>query len=65
MILSCFKSYYAEHIPMVTYAVVLDGRQIFETKDYWVGVACCLAWRKNNPREDSKRVSLKIKSGAL
>ena len=65
MILSCFKTYYAEHVPTVTYTVVLDGQQILETKDYFVAIAYCLEWRKNNPHEDIKRLYLRIKSDAL
>lgn len=61
MILSCFRSAYIERIPEIIYVVTLDGNFVWETTDYLSGVAACIAWRKNNPREDKKRVKLHMK----
>ena len=49
-----------ERIVDVGYSVELDGKLVLMTKDYLVGLAACIAWRKNNPRENKKRISMKI-----
>lgn len=62
MTISCFKQVYIETIQTIIYVVTIDGKAIWETSDYLSGVAACVAWRRNNPREDKKRVKLHIKS---
>lgn len=56
--ISNFKQVYVEKIYYIDNLVVLDGEVIFRTKDYLLGVAMCLAWRKNNPLEDKRRIKL-------
>ena len=51
---------YINPLPEVGYSVELDGNSILLTKNYLHGLAACIAWRKNNPREDKKRISMKI-----
>lgn len=56
--ISNYKQVYVEKIHYIDNLVVLDGEVIFRTKDYLLGVAMCVAWRKNNPREDKRRIKL-------
>lgn len=42
----------------ITYCVVLDGISILTTKDFSLGVECCLSWRKNNPHSNPARICL-------
>lgn len=47
-------------LPEVKYDVLLDGVLIRRVDDYLCGLAMCIAWRQNNPREDIKRIKLQI-----
>lgn len=58
MFVSAYQRVYFERIPIVRWRVLLDGKVLMEVDDYLVGVAACLAWRRNNPREDKHRIHL-------
>lgn len=49
-----------ERIPEVKYDVLLDGQLVRRVENYLCGLAMCITWRKNNPREDPKRIKLQI-----
>lgn len=49
-----------ERIPEVKYDVLLDGVLVRRVESYLYGLAMCIAWRKNNPQEDPKRIKIKI-----
>ena len=40
----------------VDYIVYLDDAEILRTKDYQVALACCIAFRRNHPGRDAKRI---------
>lgn len=42
----------------ITYCVVLDGISILTTKDFSLGIECCLSWRKNHPHSNPRRIRL-------
>lgn len=58
MFVSTYRKIYVERAPVIKWRVLLDGELLMEVEDYLVGVAACLAWRRNNPREDKHRIRL-------
>lgn len=44
--------------PVIRYAIMLDGVSVWETTDYLAAVAACMAYRKNHPRTNPRRVCL-------
>lgn len=44
----------------VDYIVYLDGAELLRTKDYQVALACCIAFRRNHPKRDAKRIRTNI-----
>lgn len=47
-------------VPLVTYRVTLDDVKLFDSQDYVLCMGAVTAWRKNNPREDKKRMAIRI-----
>lgn len=58
MFVSQYRRVYVERVPVIKWRVLLDGNLLMEVEDYLVGVAACMAWRRNNPREDKHRIRL-------
>lgn len=58
MFVSTYRKTYVERVPVIRWRVLLDGELLLEVEDYLTGVAACLAWRRNNPREDKNRIRL-------
>lgn len=46
----------------MTYRLSLDGVKILDSSDYIVCMAAITAWRKNNPRENKKRIEIHVVS---
>lgn len=44
--------------PTIVYSVRLDGVEIWSTTDFAFGVDYCLAWRRNHPRTNPRRIRL-------
>lgn len=58
MFVSTYRRVYIERVPDIRWHVMLDERLLMEVEDYLVGVAACIEWRRNNPREDKHRIRL-------